>query len=185
MKRLFAAIKINPSEEFVQTYYNLKTNLRNDKIKWVDINNIHITLKFLGETQEDRIPEIAKKLKAIAENHSKLTLHIKDTNIFGSSYKPRVIWFGIEENEKLLTLAADVLNKMDDIGFKQDRQNFVPHLSIARIKFIDDKNRFQQVIDKYKFTDIQKQEVSGFNLYESILKPQGPEYKVIERFKLL
>ena len=185
MKRLFAAIKINPSEEFVQTYYNLKTNLRNDKIKWVDIDNIHITLKFFGETSEDRIPEIIDSLTAIAASHPNLTLHIRNTSIFGSSYKPRVIWFGIEENERLIKLAKEVLRGMDDIGFKQDRQNFVPHLTIGRVKYIDDKNRFQQIIDKYKSTEIQKQEVSEFILYESILRPKGPEYKVIERFKLL
>ena len=185
MKRLFAAIKINPSEEFLKTNYGLKTNLRNDKIKWVNINNIHITLKFFGETPEDRISEIIDRLTAIAANHSIFTLDIRNIGIFGSSYKPKVIWFGIEENERLIKLAKEVLRGMDDIGFKQDRQNFVPHLTIGRIKFIDDKNQFQQIIDKYKFADIQKQEVSEFILYESILKPQGPEYNVIERFKLL
>ena len=184
MKRLFAAIKINPSESFLQTYYGLKANLRNDKIKWVNIKNIHITLKFFGETPEDQIPEIVEKLKSIAANHPHFKLNIKDIGIFGSSYKPRVIWFGIEENERLIKLVKDVLSGMDDIGFKQDRQNFVPHLTIGRIKFIDDKNRFQQVIDKYKSTEIQKQEVTGFNLYESILKQEGPEYKVIEKFIL-
>ncbi len=185
MKRLFAAIKINHSESFLQTYFGLKTNLRNDKIKWIDIDNIHITLKFFGETSEDRIPEIIDRLAAIAANHSNFTLDIRNIGIFGSSYKPRVIWFGIEENERLIKLAKEVLRGMDDIGFKQDQQNFVPHLTVGRIKYIDDKNRFQQVIDKYKFADIQKQEVSEYILYESILRPQGPEYKVIERFKLL
>jgi 2'-5' RNA ligase len=184
MKRLFAAIKINPSDGFLQTYYRLKTNLRNDKIKWVDINNIHITLKFFGETQEERIPDISERLNAIAALHSHFTLDIRDIGIFGSTYKPRVIWYGIEENEGLLNLAKEVLSEMDKLGFKQDRQNFVPHLTIGRIKFIDDKKRFQQVIDKFKSIEIQKQEVAGFNLYESILRSQGPEYKIIESYKL-
>ena len=184
MKRLFAAIKINPSESFYQTYYSLKTVLRNDKIKWVDINNIHITLKFFGETQEERVPEINERLNAIAALHSNFTLDIRDIGIFGSSYKPRVIWFGIEKNERLLNLAKDVLSGMDEIGFKHDRQNFVPHLTIGRIKFIDDKKHFQQVIDKYKSQEIQQQDVPGFKLYESILRPKGPEYKIIESYRL-
>ena len=111
-------------------------------------------------------------------------LDIRNTGIFGSSYKPRVIWFGIEKNEQLTGLASEVLNAMDKIGFKRDRQNFVPHLTVGRIKYIDLKISFQQVIDKYKVTEIQKQEVTGFYLYESILRPQGPEYKVIKRFEL-
>ncbi|NOX47660.1 MAG: RNA 2',3'-cyclic phosphodiesterase [Chlorobi bacterium] len=185
MKRLFAAIKINPSEGFIQTYYILKTNLRNEKIKWVNIDNIHITLKFFGETPDEIIPDISKKLNAIAALHSNFTLDIRDIGVFGSSYKPRVIWFGIEEDEALLNLSKEVLNEMDKLGFKQDRQNFVPHLTIGRIKFIEDKKRFQQVIDKCESTEIQKQEILGFNLYESILKPQGPEYSIIESFSLL
>ena len=182
MKRLFAAIKIIPSEGFLETYYGLKTNLRNDKIKWVDINNIHITLKFFGETPEERIPEINKRLNGIAALHSNFTLDIRDIGIFGSSYKPKVIWFGIEENEQLMKLGLEILTGMDDIGFKHDRQNFIPHLTIGRIKFIDDKKRFQQVIDKYKSLEIQQQDVPGFTLYESILRPKSPEYKVIEQF---
>ena len=184
MKRLFAAIKIYPSETFLQVYYGLKTNLKNDKIKWVDTKNIHITLKFFGETEEERIPEITDRLNEIAQNNSSFVLDIRNTGIFGSSYKPRVIWFGIEKNEQLTVLASEVLNAMDEIGFKRDRQNFVPHLTVGRIKYIDLKTRFQQTIDKYKSTEIQKQKVTGFNLYESILRPQGPEYRVIERFEL-
>jgi 2'-5' RNA ligase len=181
MKRLFAAIKIYPSDTFLQVYYGLRTSLRNDKIKWVDTKNIHITLKFFGETGEDKIPEITEKLTEIAHVSPFFTMNIKNVGIFGSSYKPRVIWFGIEKNEQLTVLASQVLNAMDEIGFKRDRQNFVPHLTVGRIKYIDDKNRFQQTIDKYKFTEIQNQEVSGFNLYESILRPQGPEYRIIEK----
>ncbi len=185
MKRLFAAIKVHPSETFLKVYYGLKTNLRNDKIKWVDLENIHITLKFFGETEEERIPQISEKLNEISKSHSNFSLNIKNVGIFGSSYKPRVIWLGIEKNEQLMELGSEILHGMDKIGFKQDRQNFVPHLTIGRVKFIDDKNRFQQVIDKYKSTDIQKQKVAGFILYESILKPQGPEYRVVESFKFV
>ncbi len=184
MKRLFAAIKIYPSENFLKVYYGLKSNLRNDKIKWVDTKNIHITLKFFGETEESSIPEITDRLGGIARNHSSFVLDIKNVGIFGSSYRPKVIWFGIQQNEQLTGLASDVLDVMDEIGFKRDRQNFVPHLTTGRIKFVDNKSRFQQVIDNYRSKEIQNQEVTGFNLYESILKPQGPEYKIIERFQL-
>jgi len=184
MKRLFAAIKIKPPEGFLHIYYGLKANLKNDKIKWVDINNIHLTLKFLGETPNEQIPNIVEKLGKISLKHSNFSLEFRDIGIFGSSYKPRMIWIGVEENKVLLSLAKDILIGMDDIGFKRDRQNFVPHLTLGRIKFIDDKNRFQQIITKYSSTKMEKQEITEFNLYESILKREGPEYKLIESFNL-
>ena len=106
MKRLFAAIKVNPSEGFLKAYYGLQTNLRNEKIKWANIDNIHITLKFFGETTEEKIPGIKDKLESIAAKHSSFSIDIKDIGIFGSSYKPRVIWFGINENKSLTKVSS-------------------------------------------------------------------------------
>ena len=184
MKRIFTAIKINPVDQFVQIYNNLKSSCLNDKIKWVELYNFHITLKFFGETEESRIGGIKELLKEIAQNHSSFSLSINDVGIFGSSYKPRVIWFGIEKSDKLISLTNDVLNHVQSVGFKRDRQNFVPHLTIGRIKFIDDKRRFQEVINKYRSIEIQEQKVDQFYLIESILRQQGPEYKILESFQL-
>ena len=184
MKRIFAAIKIHPSELFHNTYYQLKSNLKDEKIKWVELENIHITLKFFGETEGSRIGGIKELLKDIAQNHSAFSFSINDVGIFGSSYKPRVIWFGIEKNESLINLANGVLDQVQNLGFERDRQNFVPHLTIGRIKIIDDKRRFQEVINKYRSIEIQEQKVDQFYLIESILQQQGPEYKILESFPL-
>ncbi|MCD4790473.1 MAG: RNA 2',3'-cyclic phosphodiesterase [Bacteroidales bacterium] len=184
MKRIFAAIKIHPSNQFLKVYYDLKTAMRNDKIKWVDTQNIHVTMKFFGETEEDRIENIITILSEISLRYKPFTLELKDVGIFGSSYKPRVIWFGIEENKIMQSLAMDTLDEMGKIGFEKDRQNFVPHLTIGRIKFVNDKKRFREIIDRYKSIEIQKENVVEFSLIESILRPQGPEYKIIETFKL-
>lgn len=184
MKRIFAAIKIQPSEVFLNTYFQLKSNLKNEKIKWVELENIHVTLKFFGETEESRIGGINELLSNIAHDHASFSLSLKNVGIFGSSYNPRVIWFGIEKNDQLISLANDVLDRVGNIGFKRDRQNFVPHLTIGRIKFIDDKKRFQEVISRFQTIDIQGQTVAQFYLIESILRPQGPEYKILETFNL-
>ncbi|MCD4683956.1 MAG: RNA 2',3'-cyclic phosphodiesterase [Bacteroidales bacterium] len=184
MKRIFAAIKIHPTKLFRNTYFQLKSNLKDEKIKWVELENIHITLKFFGETDERKIGSINELLAKIADNHSSFSLNINDIRIFGSSYKPRVIWFGIEKSEQLISLAYDVLDQVQGLGFVRDRQNFVPHLTIGRIKFIEDKKRFQEVISRFESIKIQDQKVDQFYLIESILRPQGPEYKILESFHL-
>lgn len=184
MKRIFAAVKIYPSEQLLHVFDQLKLELKRDKIKWVKPGNIHITLKFFGETDELEIPGIIDSLESVAKEKNPFEIEMKNVGIFGSPYNPRVIWFGLENAKPLINLANSVLNSMDVMGFKRDRQNFVPHLTIGRIKSIDQKNHFQDVINKYKHHDIQFQKIQRFHLIESILRPTGPEYKIIQTFEL-
>ena len=185
MKRLFLALKIKPSEKFLELYYKLKRSLKEDKIKWVDHGNIHLTLKFFGETEEDRIPEIKDAIENALPDVNSFDLYMEKCGIFGSSYKPRVIWFGFRESDELLSLYHYLKAALEAIGFEYDRQNFVPHLTIGRIKYVNDKNYFQKVIEPYKEMAIQKEKIQKVVLYESILRPQGPEYKIVKEFSLI
>jgi 2'-5' RNA ligase len=71
------------------------------------------------------------------------------------------------------------------LGFEKDRQNFVPHLTVGRIRYFQDKALLRQETDKYKSIELQRELVNGFYLYESNLKPTGPVYKIVESFNLL
>jgi 2'-5' RNA ligase len=185
MKRLFAAVKIHPSPEFLKMYNTLRANLRFADIKWVKPEIIHVTLKFFGETEERKIPEISKVLKTVAGRHERFTAELVNVGIFGSTYDPRVIWFGMQKAEPLKLLGEDVLRSVEQIGWERDRQNFVPHLTIARIKQVPDKKLFQQFIDENRNAFIQEVSVAEFHLYESILLREGPVYKVLETYELL
>jgi 2'-5' RNA ligase len=184
MKRLFAAVKIHPSPEFLKTYNSLKSGLKFCHITWVKPESIHITLKFFGETEDRKIPDISRILKEVATRHQPFTSELVNVGIFGSSYSPKVIWFGIDKSEPLKKLGIDVLQSVEKIGWEPDRQNFVPHLTIGRIKEIPDKQLFQKMIDEHKKTWMQEISVQEFHLYESILNREGPVYKVIESYKL-
>ena len=184
MKRLFAAVKIHPSTEFLKTYNSLKSGLRFCRITWVKPESIHITLKFFGETEERRIPDISRVLREVTLRHQPFASELVNVGIFGSSYSPKVIWFGIENAEPLKKLGKDVIQSCDAIGWEPDRQNFVPHLTIGRIKDVPDKLLFQRMIDAHKTDWLQEFSVAEFNLYESILLSEGPVYKVIESYVL-
>ena len=185
MKRLFAAIKVHPSEAFLARYFTLQKNLKKEKIKWVDPGNIHITLKFFGETPDHHIPDISVALKQAAQEITPFEYNINNTGIFGSSYNPRLIWFGIDPQEGIIQLSESILSTLEQIGIEKDRQNFVPHLTIARIKMLEDKQFFQKVIDKNRECFIQKEEVNEFYLLESQLSPKGPKYSIIDSYKML
>jgi len=183
-KRLFAAVKIHPDPNLIGVYNHLKTALRHEKITWVSDKNIHITLKFFGETPEDKIDEICEVFDEVASNHRPFDLRLENIGIFGSSYDPRVIWFGMAKSEAVEKLANDIILRLKPIGFEPDRQNFRPHLTVGRIKQVISKRQFQQIIDTYKDTFLQEVQIADFQLYESILKPQGPVYNVVESFNL-
>jgi 2'-5' RNA ligase len=158
--------------------------LATEKIRWTKPENLHLTLKFFGETPIEKIDIINKELRKITTHHLPFTLQLEKTGIFGSRYKPRVIWFGVGKNVQLVSFAHDVLMELDKAGFSLDRQNFVPHLSLGRIKAVRNKVTFQQVINRFKEVFVQEVKVSSISLFESNLLPSGAVYKQIEEYKL-
>ena len=184
MKRLFAAIKVHPDEALTALYWSMRHSLKDERITWVDPGNMHITLKFFGETPVHHIPGINAALREAGRACTPFTLSLKNTGVFGSSYKPRVVWFGIEPCDALADLALNVRDRLEEIGITPDRQNFVPHLTAGRIKSLSDKKHFQRVMDKFRDAEIKKEEVDSFQLFESILSPQGPTYVVLESYPL-
>ncbi len=183
MKRIFAAVRIEPQQAIHNLMQQMKHQLAADRIKWVEEENMHITLKFFGETPDDKVIEIAEALKEIAPTPS-FSIEFTHLGIFGSSYKPRVIWLGTDDGGNLANLSEAVRKTILPLGFEDDRQNFVPHLTLGRINFINDKSYFQKTIDSFSTVKFSNQPINGFYLYESILSPAGPKYSVIESYKL-
>ncbi len=185
MKRLFVAVKLIPDDNFLKSYYFLKNNLQSNIIKWVKPGLMHLTLKFLGETPDEKIKEMKRILKEFAQDKKAFKVEFDKCGIFGSSYNPRVIWFGASNNEEIKTLGNQLLDKFHLYGYTRDSQNFVPHLTIGRIKKITDKKRFQATLDKLKNIRLQESDIDEVILYQSILKPGGPEYIELEKYRLL
>ncbi len=184
MKRLFVAIKIQPDEAFLRQFHELQNRLQHERIKWVEEHNIHVTLKFFGETEKERIPEINRVLEGVAADTNIFSFSLKKLGVFGSSYDPRVVWVGIEPYADLAHIMTVLRNKMSVIGYEPDRQNLVPHLTLGRIKFLKDKKSFQQIIDQNKDISSQEITVDRFILFESILKKEGPVYLTHKTFQL-
>ena len=185
MKRLFAAINIPRDEQLKYLLKNLKAELSHESIKWVDAENLHLTLKFFGETDEGRIAPICKALSNAAETSFSFDLSISETGIFGSSYEPRVLWAGLDGGDELELLFNNINDELQEIGIFADRQNFVPHISLGRIKKLQDKKYFQRIIDNYRDFKSGPHSVKSFSLMESRLHKQGPEYIFLEDFRLV
>jgi 2'-5' RNA ligase len=184
MKRLFAALKIQPDADFLTMFRKLKQELRSEQIKWVEEQNIHITLKFFGETEERQIPSISTSISKRGSVTPAIDLRLAGIGIFGSSYDPRVIWVGIEPYAALSALMKNLHGDLKVIGFEPDRQNLVPHLTLGRVKSVRDRIIFNRVIAQYKGIASAPMHIGEIILYESILRREGPTYIAQERFQL-
>ena len=183
-KRLFLAIHIQLNVQLLKQKAFLMSNLSEERINWVKDDNMHLTLKFIGKTSAKQIPEIIDAIDNCIKSTSSFQMILERIGIFGSNYHARVVWLGIRENKQLRTLQESILQELEKIGFISDRQNFVPHFTLGRIKKIQHKDHFKRVMERVEKGFIQEVKVDSFALFESILTPDGPIYKTIKRFEL-
>ena len=184
MKRTFIATRIEPSTELLNAYTKLRNELENEKIKWVDPEIFHLTLFFIGDTEEESIAEIGNELSNLVDQLEKTTIRLQGLGVFKNIHKPRVLWAGIEDFEGLRRIKTLLDKTLLQLGFVPDNREFKPHLTLARIKWLDDKNKLNELLDIYRGQFFQVASISEIVYYESILKPSGPVYKPIERFVL-
>ena len=185
-KRTFLAIQIPTGTEYPALVDKLKKNLTHEKfINYCRPENIHLTLKFLGSTPVDDIPAIIEACQKVAKKHQPFTMDFDRTGLFGSNRVPRVLWLGMNNQpQALFDLEEDLLDAFDDLGYIRNRQNFVPHLTVCRIKSLVDKQFFMKIYDSIEPKTYLHADVKELVYYQSILQPTGPIYKVLKKIPL-
>jgi RNA 2',3'-cyclic 3'-phosphodiesterase len=179
MKRTFIAIKIHPGEKMLDILNFFKKELAQEKIKWVDPGVMHITIVFLGDTDESIILSVSDIIKQVALDHPPFELFFRGTGIFRNMHDPRVIWIGTEINPVMQNIKAELDNQLSKFGFEKETREFKPHLTLGRIKYLKNRSSLEEAIKLYKEKNVQKELISELIYYESILKPAGPEYHPI------
>jgi len=160
---------------------NVKSKLwklgRNIKGKHVEIENLHITIKFLGELKDDNsISNIISRLSFI-DNYNSIKIKLNGAGIFPSKIKPRVVWIGVISKEFI-----DFMKNIDDAlypNFKRER-NYVPHITIARVKALSDDN----IKELGSIGFIDEVEIKKVSILKSTLLPTGPVYSRIKTWVL-
>jgi 2'-5' RNA ligase len=184
MRRTFIAIKIEPGNRLSQAYTKLQNELKNEKIKWVDGDNFHVTLFFLGDTSEEKISEVRQSLAGLAPAFQSFEITLYGMGVFKNMRKPRVLWAGIRDFEPLRKIKQSLDQKMSRLGFTPDEREFKPHLTLARIKWIEDKNKLEHLLLEYEQQEWQKAGISELIYFESKLQRSGPVYTPIEKYSL-
>jgi len=181
--RCFVAVDIpnNLKEEIYRVLEGERKRFR--ELKWVAMENFHITLKFLGSVERERIKKIKEVLERVAEKHSPFKLKPDSLGTFPEKGSLKVLWLSLVDGEKIKSLATDVENSLTSIGFPKEKRPFTPHLTLARAR----RNSKERItLDDFEVKRVQFPYflVDHFTLYESELKPDGPIYKKIVEFKL-
>ena len=148
------------------------------KMKLVEIENIHFTLRFLGDTPLSKIDEIESSLSQIKVDPFEIEVH--GVGAFPNSRKPRVIWIGVNNNgERIRDLKVEIDSHLKEFGYKPEKKKFTPHATIARVRFIKDAENLVKNIDELVDSPIGSMTVSKFNMKKSILTPSGPIYETL------
>ena len=184
MKRLFIALVLHQDiKTFLTKEITDRLKKSNARVSWVPKENLHITLKFLGDTLEDKIPSIISCISELSIKHRAVHTSIGGVSTFGRAI-PKVVLVSTKGNEEYLTeIASDVDIKLHELGFDKERLKFNPHITIGRIREKQRNEKLHQMIgdlhhNKASFT-IQK-----IALMKSTLTPQGAIYNIIEDFVL-
>jgi 2'-5' RNA ligase len=184
LKRTFIAIKINPKQPLLKLISELKEKLKSEQLKWVEEHNLHLTLHFIGETSPDQVKAVSNILQFATKNHPVFNLNLSGTGYFGTFNRPTVLHVNIENNAELQLIVNDIAKGLTALGLPGNLKSFSPHLTLARMKQLQNLQHFHAMVEKSKEQYLQSTEVSEIIYYESILQPAGPVYKPIQVFKL-
>jgi len=184
MKRIFIAVKVSPEDELLKMFSSLKTILRADNITWVDPANIHLTLAFLGDTDEKRITILNRMLSNTCTGFGEFDFNLTGTGVFKNFRDPRVLWAGIRSAERLIQLNKIIAEGLKLNGFVTGEREFKPHLTLGRVKSVRDNENFKSVLEKYRDHHLQVIHVNEVVLFESILTQTSPIYISLGNFSL-
>lgn len=185
-KRIFIAVDISDEvrrkvSDYIET---LRREFKNLKVGWEQAEKLHITLKFLGDAEAEKVADVIKICEKISANLQRFSVKIEKTGVFPNLKKARILWLGLQEETNSLKKIYDLLeNECEKIGFRKEKRNFKPHLTLARIR---QPNKSFELAKKHLEKDFEpvRFEVSEIVIYESKLQKAGSVYFPVKRISI-
>jgi 2'-5' RNA ligase len=166
--------------KFLESAETLNQNLQS-KIAWVKPENIHFTLKFIGEISEESVPQIDSALKEIP--FKPFEISAGPAGFFPDPLNPRIIWIGLTNGSKeICDNAITIDNKLAELGFEKNTKPYHAHLTLGRVKKRA-KDNWADLAEKISRIPLPVCTVTEFALYQSTLTPSGPIYTKLKAYK--
>ena len=152
-----------------------------NKARWVRPENLHVTLKFIGNVDAGKLDAIRAALAEV-RSASAVELHLRGLGFFPNENRPRVLWTGMEALPNLATLAADMDARLEKLGIPRETREFSPHLTLARFDppGISEKLRAAALENATREFGVVR--TGEFHLFESKTRPTGAEYTRLSSF---
>ncbi len=148
-------------------------------LKVVDVSQVHLTVKFLGDTEEALVPRIGDAMRASVAGIRPFTVRLAGTGAFPNLRRMNVVWVGMEGAEPLAEISRRLEESLEPLGYPRERRAFSPHVTIARVKGprgLDDVRRVLEARARDAFGEAS---VDGIRLKKSVLTPKGPLYSTV------
>ncbi len=184
--RTFLAIEIPKEilEQFERLHYRLDRSLTG-VVRWAKPGSIHLTLKFFGNITERDIRNIIDALQARAPALGPIPIAVATMGVVPNMSRPRVLWVGITEGLKeLQALQAEIETTLEAEGFAREERAYRPHLTLGRMKAERRIEGLDKAIEDHKNYVAGKFTATEMVLFRSDLKPTGPVYTELAKFKL-
>ena len=180
--RLFVALEIPP--EVRENLATLLASLRaiTKEPRWVRAENLHVTLKFLGEVADDRLDAVRSALGEIHSDNA-VTLEFRGLGFFPNNKHPRVFWAGMEASSNLKMLAENIEAAMEKLGVPREKREFSPHLTLARFERPRLLEALCKPIAENRERTFGSLRTNEFYLIQSKLKLSGAEYTTLATFQ--
>ncbi len=180
--RAFIAIELPKKIKDALAQLQQKLKSTGADAKWVAPENIHLTIKFLGEINDEQLGKITLILEETAKNHSSFQLRINSIGVFPKINFPRVIWVGADlGDEECKKIAAELEEKTAQTGIPKEKREFSSHITIARVRSPSNRDKLVQELDNlagyFPKTNLQFN-AAKITLFKSTLTPKGPIYEV-------
>jgi 2'-5' RNA ligase len=182
MKRIFFAVDISDAAKAVasERISAFKNEFPDVRVSWAKPENLHITLKFIGDANDEQIESISSRLAKAFHQISPFTVGLSSSSAFGK----RVLSIAIEdETDSLQAINETLESTCERVGFPREKRSFKPHLTLARIR---DERGTHELISRHGKTQIEpvEWEIRQIVLYESELRPTGSIYSKLKTFPL-
>jgi 2'-5' RNA ligase len=181
--RTFIGIPLKVGDDFLYTRKKLIEVLDRDQISWVHPGNYHVTLRFLGDTELGEVKRIRNALRDRIRFPPEVKVHTSHLDSFGPRKKPRVIWIGFKDASFFTTMKEQVDNALQSVCIETDQQGFRAHLTLGRIRALENLSRFYDVIEEMKYDFKGVLHPRSLVFFRSELGSQGPRYTSLEEIR--
>ena len=182
--RLFVAIELTPEvRDALQEVQNALGRAA-DGVRWVRPEQLHLTVKFLGETPDGEAPRVAGALARSAARSKRFEMQLTECGCFPPRGPVRIVWAGMHDpSGSLLECVNAVEEELEGVGFPRELRAFSPHMTIGRAKESRSAGGVRSAVEGRKVKPV-RQSVGELTLMSSVLSPKGPSYSVVSRAKL-